>query len=363
MKKLNVITFLAVLAFAACTTTPKSYVIEGVVPDSSYNNQMVYMYDTEIGIRVDSALVVDGKFTFTGSVDTAVIRRLVLGQLYANLILENGNISVEMDWYTPESAKGTPLNDERSKFQTELAALIKESNKYSSIIIENHDIDEETRNKHLENRNLFIIKIDSLCTVFFLANKNNALGASILSNTWWFLDPGRLDWLYSQAGDIVREYKSLQKVIENNTKGLQFAMGKPFIDFTIENGNIDGSKVSLSDYVGKGKYVLVNFWASWCGPCKAKIPMLIDLYNQYRGDKFEILGVAVWNEREATLKSIENHKIPWPQIIDAGTIPIELYGIRGIPLMILFDPDGKIVTSNFIDSDTNLMAKIYMVMQ
>jgi len=360
MKKLNVITFLAVLAFAACTTTPKSYVIEGVVPDSSYNNQMVYLFDYETNKRVDSTLVVDGKFAFTGSVDTAVIRRLVLGRLYANLILENGNISVDMA--TPESAKGTPLNDERSKYQIEFATLIKESNEKYILIKENQDIDEETRIKQIEeNRNLYGLKIDSLCTVFFLANKNNALGTFVLFGTWFYLEADRLDLLYTQAGDVVRNFKVLQNIIETNTRKRQTAVGMPFVDFTIENGNKDGSKVSFSDYVGKGKYVLVDFWASWCGPCIAEIPTLVEVYNKYKGDKFEILGVAVLEGREATMKYIENNGSLWPQIIDAGNIPTELYGIGGIPHIILFAPDGKIVARD-LRGDI-LKAKIAEVMQ
>ena len=132
-----------------------------------------------------------------------------------------------------------------------------------------------------------------------------------------------------------------EDVVADNSNAKEESM--LFIDFTIENGNLDGSKASLSDYVGKGKYVLVDFWASWCGPCIAEIPVLMEVYNKYKGDKFEILSVAVWDKREETLKSLEKHKIPWPQIIDADKIPTDLYGIKGIPHIILFGPDGKII--------------------
>lgn len=118
------------------------------------------------------------------------------------------------------------------------------------------------------------------------------------------------------------------------------AVGQMFTDFQAE---YDGKTYKLSDYVGRGKYVLVDFWASWCGPCKAEIPNLIKVYNQYKGDKFEVLGVATWDEPKASLKTIEQMKIPYPQILNAQRAGSDAYGITGIPQIILFGPDGTIL--------------------
>lgn len=118
------------------------------------------------------------------------------------------------------------------------------------------------------------------------------------------------------------------------------AVGQMFTDFQAE---YDGKTYKLSDYVGRGKYVLVDFWASWCGPCKAEIPNLIKVYNQYKGNKFEVLGVATWDEPKASLKTIEQMKIPYPQILNAQRAGSDAYGITGIPQIILFGPDGTIL--------------------
>ena len=359
MNKSVIFTLLAAFIFAACSTKPKSYVIEGVVPDDSYNNKMVYMNDYYTSQKIDSALVADGKFTLTGSVDTAFICELVLNRkLYAVFILENGKISVDMA--APESAKGTPMNNELSNYLTELNAFNKASNEEYTKIMQNQDVNVDIRQKQTD---VFIEqyyeKVYTMCSKVFNANKNNILGTMILLRT--DLKPDQFDLLYLQGSDVVRNYKMLQNIFEKNVKAKQTAEGMPFTNFTIENGNVDGNKASLSDYVGKGKYVLVDFWASWCGPCMAEIPVLIEMYNKYKGDKFDLLGVAVWDKREETLKSIESKNIAWSQIIDAGSIPTDLYGIRGIPHIILFAPDGTIVARNL--RGDGLKAKVAEVMQ
>lgn len=118
--------------------------------------------------------------------------------------------------------------------------------------------------------------------------------------------------------------------------------GAPFIDFAIKQP--DGKVASLSDYVGKGKYILVDFWASWCPPCRAEIPNIKAAYEKYKGDKFDVLSVAVWDKVEDTRVAAEELGVVWNQIVDAQKVPTDLYGIEGIPHLILFAPDGSIVT-------------------
>lgn len=153
----------------------------------------------------------------------------------------------------------------------------------------------------------------------------------------------------TEAGKLLKERADKQRANEEarakeeaEAKKAEEASGegKMFTDFECEyNGKVQ----KLSDYVGKGKYVLVDFWASWCGPCKAEIPNLIKVYEKYKGDKFEVLGVATWDKPKDTEKAIQQMNIPYPQIINAQKAGSDAYGIMGIPQIILFAPDGKIL--------------------
>lgn len=118
------------------------------------------------------------------------------------------------------------------------------------------------------------------------------------------------------------------------------SIGKPFIDFAVE---YEGTVTRLSDYVGRGQYVLADFWASWCGPCKQEIPNLISVYDEFKDRGLVVLGVATWDKPEATLAAIDALGINYPQILNAQKIGSDAYGITGIPEIILFSPDGIIL--------------------
>ena len=121
--------------------------------------------------------------------------------------------------------------------------------------------------------------------------------------------------------------------------------GKTFVDFTVvqDPENPETSTVKFSDYIGRGKYVLVDFWASWCSHCLAEMPNLVNVYNTYHGDRFDMLSVAVMDDVENTLAAAKEHGVVWDQIVNAQQIPGNAYGFNAIPLTILFGPDGTIL--------------------
>ncbi len=122
----------------------------------------------------------------------------------------------------------------------------------------------------------------------------------------------------------------------------QLMIGLPAPDFTLETP--DGKKVSLKDF--KGKVVLIDFWASWCGPCRRENPNVVAMYNRYKNKGFEILGVSLDRSKEPWIKAIADDKLTWPHVSDLkgwGSSAAALYGITSIPHTVLVDRDGRIV--------------------
>ena len=162
------------------------------------------------------------------------------------------------------------------------------------------------------------------------------------------------------SGDIAGDefVQDLKEVIDVR---LKTAEGKMFTDFTVdtfigddENGEPIFQKVSLSDFVGKGKYFLVDFWSPWCGPCKREIPNIKAVYDKYHGDDFDVLSIAVWEDSRHmnyrnTVDTAAVYGMNWNLLNNGKEEPAALYGIEGIPHIILFGPDGTILKRNLYD--------------
>lgn len=132
-----------------------------------------------------------------------------------------------------------------------------------------------------------------------------------------------------------------------------------YIDFEVVQP--DGQTVKLSDFVGKGKYILVDFWASWCGPCREEIPHLKDIWYEFKGEKFDIVGAPVFDKAKNTLDAVEEFKIPWKQILDVPESVPESYGFDYIPYIILIGPDGTILERDLRGEAVRAAVKKYLI--
>ena len=173
-------------------------------------------------------------------------------------------------------------------------------------------------------------------------NKDNLLSVAAIFNLLQDYSDAQIDSIIQTLDPKVREMEDMRQLESSIKVRLVTGEGKPFKDFTIMQP--DGKAVSLSDFAGKGKYILLDFWASWCGPCKREIPAIKAAYDKFHGPDFDIVSVAVWEQSvSASIDTAKVYGIQWNHILDAKEVPTKLYGVDGIPHLILIGPDGTIL--------------------
>lgn len=354
------ILLIGLLAFTACSEkTATSYTINGTIPDDSLNGKMIYIYSRDNNMNIDSTVVTGDKFTFTGKMDTTIYCRIDASrEYYVNFILENGTINLDLS--KPKAPSGSPLNNELDRFfsaQDSLTDLI--NSKRQELLEQTEDKDERMQLQKDYFQNEWKPAYLSMLDEFFNRNLNNPIGVIVLNSMDGYLSSDQMILKIAQLSEAIRNTSSIKSIVQRLDALGQTAEGKPFVDFIVKTE--DGNNVALSDYVGKGKYTLVDFWASWCGPCRTETPVLAEVYNQYKGKGLEVLGVAVWDRTADTKKAIEELKITWSQILNAGDEPSSKYGFNGIPHIILFGPDGTIVARDL--RGDKLKAKVKEVIE
>lgn len=290
---------------------------------------MAYLVNYDTGDKIDSVTVADSKAVFKGNLnDVAVARLIIDGQRVAQFILEDGDIAVDAATRKVQGGKYNNLMNEldaqvepiAQRFQTAASDSVRQAiyNEYTSFM-------QKSMTENLDN---------PIGYMFFLQQA-------------YEMEPSEVEAMVKQHPSL-KKYKRVEKLIQANKNKAATQPGSKFADFEIE---YDGVKHRLSDVVGKGQYVLVDFWASWCGPCIRQTAVIKDLYNEYKDKGLKVLGVAVWDEPDDTKKAITQHGLEWECWLNGQNTPTDIYGISGIPCIILFGPDGTILSRDKQDED------------
>ena len=348
MKKLS-LSFIVTLFIAGCSQSPKSYHITGQVTDKELNGKMVYLSRTsgEELVNIDSIMIEEDVFEFKGVQDAPAICYLRLGSdinIYTPFILENGDLSAILG--AESKVTGSNQNNrlqtfiaENEAFEYEMKALENEYLKKEADSTLTADVDERLSNKYDSIDELSFNHIQK----FILSNLDNVSGAFVFSKYQNLFEDDQLEDIISKAELPFKNEPGVKPVIERLKRIEAVGVGKTFADMNLRLP--DGTPGKLSDYAGKGKFTIVDFWASWCGPCRAALPGLISIYNEYKSKGVDVVGISLDVDSAEWVNSIAKFQIPWTQLSDLKGWDAEatkVYGINSIPHIMLINPDGTI---------------------
>lgn len=338
---------LVVLALAvACgqnTITIKGTIAEG---ETFPEDQLVYLCDGKTVL--DSAAVVDGQFELKAPANPEKMYTVVANfreraprdrSWSYNVIAEKG---VDQLTFGPTGPKcqleGSKINQAMNELNSQINDVTREYREKAAALDDNDEAAAEALYEETTG------KIKDICLAAIDENKDNYIARYALQNIIYDLPLEELDGILAKCGKFVSEDESIARIRSCKVAEQATAEGTKFVDFSGKTP--EGADIKLSDIVGQGRWVLADFWASWCGPCMREIPNIKRTHETLAGDKFTVLGIAVWETNGDNTKSAERMKekeMTWPQIfVGDDKTPTDVYGITGIPTMILFAPDGTI---------------------
>ncbi len=338
-----------VLFFAASCTDKEAFKVTGTFAGDDFNGKTVYLIDFNQE-KIDSAKVENKQFKLKGStVDITDVCFIQYSEQYRPVVFfpEPGSIEATIDSSFTPHIKGTTLNDSYQNFTDEVYKMIDSSMQLAETL--NKDMEEgkiteqDFKNKQDEFLNEFRGKIYG----FVKQNIQNPVGEFLFLDNYNYLSAEQSLELIPMMNPEFKSKESVQRAEKMAQAEAASGIGKSFID--VKGKSLDGKEVSLSDYAGKGKIVLIDFWASWCGPCIKTLPELVTTYQKYKNKGFEIVGISLDDDQQKWADATAKHKITWPQLSNLQGWTDEAsqaYGINSIPSTILLDENGVIIEKN-----------------
>jgi peroxiredoxin len=340
----------------------KKFVVQGSLPSKFKKYNVLLVWNN--GNSYEEGKLANGKFIVTGEIDEPVFATLsieeanpIKGKRFnpvefernnLNLFLDEGTITVTSSTYLSAAVvKGSTVVNDYQQYNGQIQPLVLQERKlnelYSSYKKKKNEKKADSVVNLFDQLDDQYYKADSLfvkdhpASPISLYFTQKALGEEMDA-----AKAGPLFALLSVALQQSEKGKSIAQDIETGKKSM---IGTTAADFT--QPDADGKNISLSSF--RGKYVLVDFWASWCIPCRAESPALVKAYEQFKAKNFEIFSVSIDEKKDKWLKAVKDDKYTWPQVSELKgweSRAASMYGISAIPFNFLIDPNGVIIARN-----------------
>lgn len=351
-----------ILAISSCNTKKKltdEYIISLELDGFEDSTKFQFLHLDKLEFT-DSAYIKNGKLQFNGNTKEPFVARIhTIDGKYLILWIDNNNISVKGTYsdFGNSKIEGSPLNTVMTKYRDQQSEMASRRDSIMQQMIqlmsfEGKEGEAEAKKKFSElngqvskiDKQIYKIRINSIISevpsyytikeLFFLRNDLSNDTLQLLFAR--FPEPLK----GTKEGSVIKTY------IDNKTINI----GDQFVD--IEGNDRDGNARKLSDL--KGKYVLLDFWASWCGPCRQENPHLVKVYKSFKDKGFEIYGFSIDANRSAWLKAVEKDSLLWTNVQDANgshSTMAAFYNVRAIPASFLINPQGVVIAKNVRGDD------------
>ncbi len=322
--------------------------IKGVEDNTPIYLQLIKNEDLH---KIDSANLISSKVSFTGSFETPEMVFITIGETrkMVNLFAENAVISVVVDVENLDKAQvsGSKSHDDMMVFKKYMEPIDKQSS----------EINEEYRNAVAKSDNDAVnalrarfetMRLEQIAMFkkFVSDHSKSFLSPFIIRRYLGTeLEYKELDEMLSQLSPSVHSSKDYQELKKQAESLKSTAIGMPAADFALNDST--GNPIAISSF--KGKILLIDFWASWCGPCRRENPNVVRIYNDYKDKGFEIIGVSFDESKSKWIDAIHQDQLTWPHISDLKgwqSYAAKLYSIQAIPATILLDREGIIIAKN-----------------
>ncbi len=359
MKKLFLILFAGLLAVGmmSCNSTgkaDKNFTLN-VTVKNGMDGALISLKDRKDAqwVTVDSAFLKEGKVSLSGNIDSPQIFYVFVDNVRGAIpvFVEKGTIAVNADTKNLRNAtiEGSKSNEEYHKFMNDvMGSFDKKIRELGSKYGTAQRSGDTAAMKRLEDEYAGFENDRKQAMLDYAKNNNTSVvGTYIIFSNSYMFDLNELEKAADSFDKSIQNTKYAKLLKERVATLKRVEVGQPYVDFTLKDPT--GKPISLKSVVDKNKYVLVDFWASWCQPCRGENPNVVEAFKKYHDKGFTVFGVSFDDNKDNWVKAIKDDNLTWLHVSDLkgwGNAAGKLYGVQSIPQNILIGPEGTIIAKN-----------------